>query len=162
MTPGRSQGGLVIVGSLFFGLVLTIVPLPDATEMLRPEWTALIIIYWCLALPQRVGVGVAWVAGCLQDVLTGTLLGTHALAFAVVAFLTLKLHQRVRVFPLGQQALTVLVMMLLVRAILLWINGLIGRPAGGWEHWLPALTGTLIWPLVFVSLRGLRRHFQVQ
>ncbi len=162
MTPGRSQGGFIIVVSLFFGLVLTILPLPDSTEMLRPEWTALIIVYWCLALPRRMGVGIAWIAGCLQDVLTGTLLGAHALAFAVVAFLTLKLHQRVRVLPLWQQALTVLVMLLLTRVILLWINGLISRPTGGWDYWLPAFTGTLIWPLVFVSLRGLRRHFQVQ
>ncbi len=161
MTPGRRHGGFVIVASFFIGLVLTVIPVPGGGDFLRPEWTALILIYWCLALPQRVGVGVGWLVGCLQDVLTGTLLGAHALAFALVAFVALKLHQRVRIFPLWQQALTVLMLMLLVRVILLWINGIIGRPGADWDYWLPALIGTLVWPLVFMSLRGLRRYFQV-
>lgn len=162
MTGARHRGGWVILASLFFGLVLTVIPLPTPVEHLRPEWTAMIIVYWCLALPQRVGVGWAWFVGCLQDVLQGTVLGAHALAFALVAYLTMRLHQRVRVFPLWQQALTILVMLLMVRLVLLWISGLVGRPSPDWQYWLPALTGTMVWPLVFLLLRGARRHYDVQ
>lgn len=162
MIGGRHQGGLVIVASLFAGLVLTIFPLPQWGETLRPEWTALILAYWCLALPQRVGVGVAWIMGCLQDVLKGSLLGAHGLAFALLAFLTIHLYQRVRILPVWQQGLTILVMLLMIRLILLWVDSLAGRPGVDWEYWLPALTGTLAWPLVFVVLRGLRRRFHVQ
>lgn len=162
MTDVRHRGGWVILVSLFFGLVLTVVPLPKAAELLRPEWTAMILVYWCLALPQRVGVGWAWLVGCLQDVLQGTVLGAHALAFALAAYLTMRLHRRLRIFPLWQQALTILVLLVLVRLVLLWISGLVGRPSPDWEYWLPALTGTLVWPLVFNVLRGARRHYQVQ
>ncbi len=89
-------------------------------------------------------------------------MGAHALAFALVAFLTLKLHQRIRVFPLWQQALSVLMLLLLIRLVLYWINGLIGQPAADWVFWTPAVVGTLFWPVVFVFLREIRRRYRVQ
>ncbi|HET8702224.1 MAG TPA: rod shape-determining protein MreD, partial [Nitrococcus sp.] len=136
--------GRVILLSLLMGLIMTILPLPTWARPLRPEWTALILIYWCMALPQRVGVTVAWIVGLLQDVLQGFLLGAHGLAFGVVAFLTLKLHQRIRVLPLWQQAMSILLLLLTIRLILLWIWGLSGRPGVDWKYWLPALTGTAL------------------
>jgi rod shape-determining protein MreD len=162
MTVVRHHGGWVILLSIIAGYVLAVLPLPHWMELIRPDWSALIIIYWVLALPQRVGVGVAWLVGLFQDALIGALLGTHALAFALVAYLTLKLHQRIRVFPLWQQALSVLVLLLLIRLILFWINGLVGRPAPEWIFWTPAVIGTLVWPVVFVLLREMRRRYHVQ
>lgn len=159
--PAR-HGGWVILASVFVALVLTVMPLPEEIGELRPEWTVLVLIYWSLALPQRVGVGVSWLVGILQDVLQATLLGAHALAFALVAYLTMKLYQRIRVFPLWQQALTVLMLLLTVQVLLLWVRGLTGHPGADWDYWLPAVIGTLAWPVVFVILRELRRHFQVQ
>lgn len=152
----------VILLSLLTGLVLTVLPLPLWAQPLRPEWTALILIYWCMALPQRVGVGVAWTVGLLQDVLQGFLLGAHALAFGVVAFLTLKLHQRIRVFPLWQQPMSIVLLLLVIRLILLWTRGVSGRPPADWQYWLPALTGAAIWPLIFLGLREIRRRTRVQ
>ncbi|WP_232210492.1 rod shape-determining protein MreD [Nitrococcus mobilis] len=148
--------------SLLAGLVLTVLPLPMWAKPLRPEWTALILIYWCMALPQRVGVTVAWTVGLLQDVLQGFLLGAHALAFSVAAFLTLKLHRQIRVFPLWQQALSTLLLLLVIRLILLWTRGLIGHPGVDWQYWLPALTGAALWPPLFLGLRAVRRRFQVR
>lgn len=162
MTVLQHSAGRIILLSLLMGLVMTILPLPVWADPLRPEWTALILIYWSMALPQRVGVTVAWTVGLLQDVLQGFLLGAHALAFGIVAFLTLKLHQRIRVFPLWQQAMSILLLLLIIRLILLWIRGLSGRPGADWEYWLPALTGTALWPLVFLCLREIRRRFRVQ
>lgn len=162
MTGVRHHGGWVILASIIAGYLLVVLPLPAELERLRPDWSALIIIYWVLALPQRVGVGVAWLVGLFQDALVGTLLGAHALAFALVAYLTLKLHQRIRVFPLWQQALSVLVLLLLIRLVLYWINGLVGRPAPEWMFWTPALVGTAFWPVVFVFLREMRRRYRVQ
>lgn len=162
MTVLQDYAGWIILLSLLIGLVLTILHLPPWANPLRPEWTALILIYWCMALPQRVGVTVAWLVGLLQDVLQGTLLGAHALAFGIVAYLTLKLHQRIRVFPLWQQALSIFLLLLIIRLILLWIRGLSGRPGADLEYWLPALIGTVLWPLVFLCLREIRRRYRVQ
>lgn len=162
MNAPRRGGGWVIVVSLVGALVLAVVPLPESVDLLRPPWPLLVIIYWVLALPERVGVGVAWCSGLLVDVLRSTLLGAHGFAFALVAWLTMKLHQRLRVFPLWQQAFTVLLLTLLVRVLLFWLDGITGQPEVGWQHWLPAPTAAVVWPLVFVFLREMRRRFNVR
>jgi len=156
------HGGLIIIGSFLVAYALTIAPMPELARTARPEWVALVLIYWCMALPQRVGVGVAWMAGLVQDALQAGLLGQHAMAYALIAFVVLKLHQRIRVYPLSQQALIVLLLLLMLNLTQVWINGLTGRPPTGLIHWLPPVVGTLLWPWIFILMRGIRRHFGVQ
>jgi len=151
----------MIIFSFIIALLLTIVPFPAWADMFRPEWVARTLTYWCMALPQRVGVGSGWFMGLLLDVVTGSLLGQHALGLSVIAFLALKLHQRMRIFPMWQQALTVLLFIALYRLLLLWVNGIIGQPVQAWPYWLPLLTSTAIWPLMFTTLRSVRRNFRV-
>ena len=160
-TLARHQGGGVILLSLLIGLILGILPLPGELELYRPDWALLILLYWSLALPERIGVGIAWLTGLFQDVLTATLLGQHALAYAVASYLIIKLHQRLRLHPLWQQSLSILLLLMLAQLIIFWINGIIGRPIQSWLYWLPSVVGALLWPVVFVLLRGLRRAFRV-
>lgn len=155
--PKSRQGGWLLIASFALAYLLTLVPLPEVLERARPEWVALVLIYWCMAVPERVGVGTGWLVGLIQDALQSTLLGQHALTYAVLAYLTLKLHQRIRVYPVWQQAISVMALLLLAQMILLWVNGVIGRPSLGWENWLAALTGTLLWPVLFVAMREFRR-----
>lgn len=162
MILSRHQGGHVILLSLLTSLLLDITPLPDNLQAFRPNWPALFLLYWCLALPQRIGVASAWFIGLLQDVLTGTLLGQHALTLSILAYITLRFHQRMRPFPPWQQALIVALLLLLIQLITLWINGIIGRSINSWSYWLPSLVGTLLWPLIFHSLRKIRRWFNVK
>jgi rod shape-determining protein MreD len=162
MSLVRHHGGWAIAFSFVVALMLTMLPLPDWAALFRPEWVAMVLIYWCLALPDRVGVGIGWSAGLLLDVAKGTLLGQNALALALVAYLTLHLHQRIRVFPLWQQALFVLLMVALAQLLVLWVKGVIGQPPGSWLYWLPSFTSMLLWPWVFLILRDLRRQFQVR
>lgn len=157
----RHHGGFTITLTVLGALMLTIVPLPQWLEVYRPEWPVLVLIYWGLALPQRIGVGVGWLTGLLVDVLKGGLLGQHALALSVVMFLTLNLHQRIRVYPLWQQALSVLMLNGLYQLLVLWFDGITGQSPKGWEYWMPSLTGMLLWPWVFLLLRDLRRRFKV-
>jgi len=161
VTLARHHGGGVIAATFLLALLLTIFPLPDWMRYARPDWVALVLIYWCLALPERVGVITGWVTGLLVDLLTGTLLGQHAMALAIVAWLTLKFHQRVRLFPIWQQALTVLVLLVLHQLLTLWVSRFIGRPAPPWYYWTPSITGMLCWPPIYLFLRSLRRGFRV-
>lgn len=161
MAQTQHRGGAVILASFVIALLLTMLPLPEFLKGFRPEWVTVVLVYWCMALPYRIGIGWAWLAGLMLDVATGSLLGQHALALAIVAFLTLKLHQRIRVFPLMQQAFAVLVLVAMAQMISLWVNGIINTPPRSWTYWLPSLTSALLWPWLFVVMRSVRRHFRV-
>ncbi len=162
MTLVQHQGGLTVGVSFVLALILVVLPLPEWAQPLRPPWPAMVLIYWCIALPDRVGVGVGWTIGILLDVLSGSLLGQHALGLSVVAFLAVKLHQRIRLFPLWQQALTVLVLLLVDRLLTLWVAGATGEPAPPLWYWVPPLVGMLLWPWLFIVLRDIRRRFLVR
>lgn len=161
MTFARRQGGWVILLSFVLAFLLTSVPLPLWADRFRPDWLALVLIYWCIALPQRVGVGCGWLAGLVLDAAKGTLLGQHALALTVVAFLTLKTRRRIRMSPLWQQSFAVLVFLIIDQSLVVWINGIVGYPPGNVWYLAPALGGMLLWPWVFIVLRDLRWRFQV-
>ena len=161
MTLISHRGGLTIALTFLAALLLTVLPLPDWSQQLRPPWVTLVLVYWCIALPERIGVGVGWIMGISVDVLTGTLLGQHALGLSIVAFIAVELHQRVRLFPLWQQSLTVLVMLLLERLLALWMAGAAGHPAPSLWYWASPLSGMVLWPWVYLLLRLLRRRFHV-
>jgi rod shape-determining protein MreD len=159
LTPRR--GGGIILISFLLALLLTVLPLPEWARIYRPQWYTLVLIYWATASPQRVGVGVGWLSGIIIDVLTGTLLGQHALALSLIAYITHKVHQRLRLFPIWQQSLTVLVLLLLERVLQLWVMGAVGQPVPGISFWIAPLVGTLLWPWIYIILRDLRRKFRV-
>jgi len=161
MTLTPRQGGLVILFSFLFALILTILPLPEWARPYRPQWHTLILIYWIMATPHRVGVGVGWLTGIAVDVMTGTLLGQHALALSLVAYITQKMHQRVRLFPLWQQSVTILILMLIEKLLALWVIGATSQPAHSLLFWAPPLVGMLLWPWIYIILRDIRRKFQV-
>jgi rod shape-determining protein MreD len=154
-------GGIAIGASFVVAFLLTALPLPHWAEPWRPAWVTLVLTYWCLAVPQRVGVLVGWTLGLLLDVMTGTLLGQHALSLSLVAFLALRLHLRVRVLPLWQQGLTVFVLVVFDRALSLWVTGIQGMATDAVSIWAPAATSTLLWPWLFVVLRDVRRRYRV-
>lgn len=150
--------GLRILLSLLLGLSLAILPMPDWAISARPDWMALLVIYWTLSLPRKFGIGSAWLAGVALDTLTGALLGQHALGLVLIAFVCLKFHLRIRVFPIWQQTMTVFMLLAINQFVLFWVEGL----AGGGEipevRWLPVVSGTLLWPLIAQGLGMLRRR----
>ncbi len=148
---------LVIPLSLVIGLTLLILPLPEWAKIYRPDWVALFLIYWSMALPKRVGLLFAFFTGLFVDVSQGTLLGQHSLALVVIVFINLNLHQRIRVMSLGGQAMYVFVLLLINQLILVWIEGMLQRNPPVMAFFGPALTGMAIWPWVFILLRDIRR-----
>jgi len=148
---------LSIFGSFLVALVLTLIPLPDWARTFRPEWVPLVLIYWSMALPEDVGVGIAWILGLVVDATLNSLLGTHALGFALTAFITIQMYHSVRVFPLAQQAFVVPLILLPYMSLTLWIRGVTGHPPSTWTYWAPLLSSALLWPWVFIMLRALRR-----
>jgi len=146
-----------IAGSLLAAGLLLSAPVPAWASAWQPPWLTLVVAYWCLAQPDRLGVTAAFTLGVLQDALTGAPLGQHALALAVVAAAVLAEHQRLRVLPLWQQALLLTPLLAVHQLLLALVSGSGGRPVSAAMLW-PALSGALIWPWLFLTLRDLRRR----
>ena len=159
LSPAR--GTWVIALSYLAALILTVWPMPRWCEPFRPAWVALATIYWCLWLPQRVGVITAFTAGLLLDALAGTLLGEHALALVVVAWMALWMHLQVRVFPWWQQSFMVLCILLVYSFLLFWVDGMLGYTTGAALRWTPTLISALLWPWVVQVLAQVQRRYQV-
>jgi len=161
MIETNHQGGWIILLSFIVAFMLTAMPLPEWASNWRPMWVTMVLVYWCMALPTRVGIGIAWTAGLLLDVLQGTLLGQNALGLAVLAYIVLNIHQRLRVFPLTQQAILICIFTLIFLLLSLWVRGIMGVPPQSWTFWMPAFTSMLLWPWLFIILRDIRRKYHV-
>jgi len=148
---------LVIYASLVVALILMILPLPDWAQIYRPNWVALVLIYWSMALPKRVGLWFAFFCGIVLDTSLGTLFGQHAMALVIIIFFNLNFHQRIRVLALAQQAIYVFALLLINQGVVAWVEGIMGRPTPLLAFFSAPLVGMLIWPWVFVILRDIRR-----
>ena len=157
----RARNVWVIWLSLALALLLSVATLPKFMEVGRPLWLALFLTYWVQALPHRVGMTTAWCAGLVADALNGTLLGQNALILTLVTFLVLSLHQRLRMFPMWQQSMVLLVVFGLAQLVQLWLNALTGSRPPTLAFVLPALVSALLWPWVCVILRGVHKRLSV-
>jgi len=131
MPPNEATTRMVVLASLLLAMVLRIIPLPMEWFVYNPDWILLFLIYWAMAIPERVGVGYAWCLGLLSDVLTGRMLGQHALAYSVVVFVCVKGHRRLRSYPLYQQSLLVLLLLLANQLLIFWTQNIKAAGAGG-------------------------------
>ena len=145
-----------VILTLVFAMCLRIAPWPGEMAAFNPDWVLLVLIYWSLAIPDRVGIFHAWIFGLLTDVLTGRLLGQYALAYSLVVYICIKLHKRLRQFPMLQQGLFVFFCLLLSQLLLFFIKNLQHPAQLHASFWLPVFTGTLCWPLVYGVLRFVR------
>jgi rod shape-determining protein MreD len=150
------DGIWIVTASVLVALVLTVVPLPAWLQPFRPYWVALVMIYWHLESGRLHEIGPAFALGLLVDVLTGSLLGRHALSLVILNFLLRRFRNRIRFFPPWQQALAVGALLLNDRVVHLWVVGLLEGAWPPWVFWLPPLVGMAIWPWLFLTLDALR------
>lgn len=159
----KANGIWVILLSFLVAYLLAIVPFPEWAMHYRPQWVAMVLIYWIMALPYRIGIGTAWCAGLFMDILEGSLLGLNALSFVIIAYATLSLHQRLRLFSALQQSGIVLALVGLSMVLTYWVKVATDQTdAGSMLFLLGALSSAFVWPWLFVFLRQLRRAFDVR
>jgi rod shape-determining protein MreD len=162
MAPDSPQHILrpVRVSTIFLSFVgaLLLNFLPWNDLRLVPDFVALVLCFWCIRQPRLVGLGVAWTLGLLTDAGNGVLLGQHALAYSLLAFLALWLSRRVLWFGMVQQALHVAALLLVAQGVQLVVRIGAGAAFPGWAILVGPLLGALMWPLVsWVLLMPQRR-----
>jgi rod shape-determining protein MreD len=146
-----------ILLTFVFGLLGNLAPASGVALILKPDFLALVILYWCIQEPRYVGVGVAWMLGLVMDVADATVFGQHALAYAVLAYAAEYFRRRVLRFPLWQQAPQVAVLLVLCSGLVLLVRFVGGAPLPPWTYGLSPLAGALLWPLMSVMLQWPQR-----
>jgi rod shape-determining protein MreD len=135
-----------IVASFALALFLNFLPWRDLRVV--PDFVALVLVFWCVRQPRLVGLGVAWTLGLLTDAGNGVLLGQHALAYSLLAFLSIWFSRRILWFGPGLQALHVGAILLVAQGVALLIRLAAGSEFPGWPIVVGPLAGALLWPLV--------------
>lgn len=152
----RSYPRWILPVSLLVALLLGLLPLPLALQPLRPFWLALVLAYWLIEAPERVGLGFAFCVGLVGDVVYGGLLGEQALRLVILAFIVQRFRARLRFFPLSQQALTLGALLVNDRIVSAGLHLALREPVLPWSYWSAPLVGMLLWPPVFLILDALR------
>lgn len=135
-----------IVVSFLVALLLNFLPWKDLR--LVPDFVALVLTFWCIRQPRTVGLGIAWAVGLLTDAGNGVLLGQHALAYSLLAFLSLWLSRRILWFQMPQQMLHIAVLLLVAQGVVLLIRLGAGTSFPGWALFVGPLAGAALWPVL--------------
>jgi rod shape-determining protein MreD len=154
MRPGQPlllpANPVFIWGSLLLALLANTLPVGRAPWV--PDFLALVLVFWSVHQPLRVGIGAAFAFGIAMDVHQGALLGQHALAYTTLSYFAITIHRRLLWFSVPSQAVQVLPLFVAAHAIQLLVRMLTGGTFPGWTVFLTPFLEALLWPVVSVIL----------
>ena len=160
MRPGQQlllpANPLFIWGSMLLALVINMLPLGRTPWL--PDIVAVVLVFWSVPQPQRVGIGVAFFFGLLMDVQQAGLLGQHALAYTTLSFLAITIHRRLLWFSVPSQAVQVLPLFVAAHAIQLALRMAGGGAFPGLNVLLAPLVEAVLWPVISVILLAPQRR----
>lgn len=142
-----------IVVTLVAALFANLLPWSGWLLWLKPDFVALIVLYWCIAEPRRIGFIAAWLLGLFMDVADGALFGQHALSYTILAYAGIVLHRRVRMFSGTPQVLHVILLLLLNDLIVLAIRAAAGADFPGFQYFIGSFVAGALWPPLGMLLK---------
>ncbi len=148
--------------SYVLAMVLMVMPLPAVLEPWRPDWLALVIIYWLLAIPHRVGFGTVLILGLLADILMGSVFGIYAIALLLIAYPAVRHYQRIRNYSLTQQAIIVGILVLVKRAVVYELEHVLNDAVFHLPYLYPVISSAIIWPWIYLIMRKYRRRYLIR
>jgi rod shape-determining protein MreD len=156
MNMARREPRWAVTFTVLIALIAQAVQLPDWLMVVRPSFIGLVIIYWSIYSPHAGGIFAAWAAGLALDVFKGEVLAQNALAIALIAYVTMTFHQRLRNQTLVQQSLFVCAMLWVNEAVVWGIEGWSGNTVASPWRWIQPMIGAMLWP--FIALLVGRTH----
>jgi rod shape-determining protein MreD len=156
MSYTRGEPRWAVTFTVLLALIVQVIPLPDWLAVVRPSFIGLVVIYWSIFAPHAGGIFAPWLAGVALDVFKGDVLGQNALAMALIAYITMSLHQRLRNQTMVQQSLFVFAMLTVAEVVVWGIQGWTEQSASSSWRWIQPMVGAMVWP--FLSLLLSRSH----
>jgi len=144
----RTPGWGYILVTMLIAILLTVIPVPESLKYYWPDWITLVVFYWVLVLPAHLGVMFGWMNGLIEDVISFSLLGQHALGKALVGTVAAIGYRKFQLFNFLQKMFLIFVLQSINIGISAWTNRLAFEAPILIEMWQPALTTALMWPFV--------------
>lgn len=147
---------------LFLMLILEIVHLPAAIANYRPDFMGLFLIFFAIADPLRVNVGIAWFSGILLDLLTGAPLSLNGLAIAAQVFVVVSYFRHFAQFAVWQQMSIIGILHLLIFGVMVWFENLIGQASSITTYVYQTGSTIVFWPIMLLICNLIWHFFNIQ
>ena len=161
-----ANGGWAIFLSLLVSLLLSVVHLPETWPAwlgyLRPNWMLLVVFFWVVEVPHRVGLIAIWVLGLFVDVLQAEPLGLNGFILASVTYIAWRFYERLRMYSVLQQCVVVLLMAIAAEVLRSVVLGLSGRDEWHYLALLRPMVSMVLWPFLFIVLLRVRTGLRVE
>ena len=152
---------LLVILSFLLALVLSVLPLPVALQTWRPEFIALLVVYWATYSPQYFGVFSAWLCGIAADAVLLNPIGQTALGLIIVVYIAHLSYRRIRSYSLWKQTMWALVLVGIYQLFSHWVSGFMGRNVDTIISLGPATVTALLFPIVVLYLKRIRIRFRL-
>ena len=149
----------IILITIILGLFVSLITLP--LGYYAPEWILLIIIYWAIAVPSNSKLFLAFLSGILVDIVYGQVLGISSLFFVLLLYIILRLYNSLRYMTIAQQAVVLFIFIFLKQHLLVWAYYIIDRNIDYQALLVGSIVTASIWPLIYYTLRFIRRRFNI-
>ena len=150
---------LIILITITLGLFISLTTLP--LGYYAPEWMLLIVIYWAIAVPSNNKLFIAFLIGIIADIVYGQILGISSLFYVLLVYFILRLYNSLRYMTIAQQAVVIFIFIFLKQHLLVWAYFIIDRNIDYQALIVGSLVSASIWPLIYYSLRFIRRKFNI-
>ena len=144
---------------ILLSIILTVIPVPDLLDQYRLPWLKMTVIFFSIFNISLIGIISVWFSGLILDIMTGGLMGENALILAVLSYLSYRFRFQIRVYPMWQIMLIVLMLLSLGELISLWINGVRGTMSFNIYAWINVGIAVLVWPIFMRVLEKMQSLF---
>lgn len=138
--------------TIIVAALLSVVPLPESAKTARPDWFMLVVFYWVLVLPMHLGVVFGWLVGLVEDIMSFSVLGQHALVKSLMGTIAGMIGHKFWLFNFIEKMLLIFILQSISIGLNAWINLLAFEMPIHADLWLSAVSTALIWPVVFFLL----------
>lgn len=147
---------LFIVTSMVAAFMLNLLPWGHWVGI--PDFVALVLVFWSIHQPRKVGIGIAFMMGLLMDVHDATLLGENALSYTLLSYFAIMIHRRVLWFKLPTQAAHVLPLLWMMQLVQLAVRMMVSGTFPGWLYFMESVIAAALWPFVTMLLLAPQRR----
>jgi len=144
---------------ILLSIILMVMPVPDVLDQYRLPWLSMTVIFFSIFNISLIGIISVWFSGLILDIMTGGLMGENALILAILSYLSYRFRFQIRVYPMWQIMIVVLILLSLGVLITLWIDGISGNMLFNIYDWINIGIAVLIWPIFMSILEKMQSSF---